>query len=105
VLSANVFDLNTVDVSLVRKFEFLHCIRRSLSYICRVSTILQHSIAVILLLMLFGHMCNQVFNMESEYNMKNRQRMLPVDDRPLWEDVFGVGKVYAVSTGRVCHVK
>lgn len=42
--------------------------------------------------------------MESEYNTKNRQRMLPLDDvdRPQWEDVFGVGKVFAVSTGRVC---
>jgi len=39
--------------------------------------------------------------MESEYNTKNRQRMLPMDDRTQWEDVFGVGKVYAVSTGRV----
>jgi len=47
----------------------------------------------------------QVFNMESEYNAKNRQRLLPMDDRPQWEDVFGVGKVYAVSTGRVCCVK
>ena len=43
----------------------------------------------------------QVFNMESEYNTKNRQRMLPMDDRTQWEDVFGVGNVYAVSTGRV----
>jgi len=45
----------------------------------------------------------QVFNMESEYNMKNRQRMLPMDDRTQWEEVFGAGKVYGVSTGRVCY--
>jgi len=58
-----------------------------------------------LLLMLFDPTCCQVLNMESEYNAKNRQRLLPMDDRPPWEDVFGAGKVYAVSTGRVCRVK
>lgn len=40
--------------------------------------------------------------MESEYNSKNRQRSLPMDDRPAWDEIFGAGKVYAVSTGRVC---
>jgi len=43
--------------------------------------------------------------MESEYNTKNRQRTLPLDDRPPWEEVFGIGKVYAVSTGRVCFIQ
>jgi len=43
--------------------------------------------------------------MESEYNTKNRQRLLPLDDRPQWEEVFGLGKVYAVSTGRVCCIE
>jgi len=42
--------------------------------------------------------------MESEYNTKNRQRMLPLDERTPWDDVFGVGKVYAVSTGRVRYI-
>jgi len=26
--------------------------------------------------------------------------MLPMDDRPQWDEIFGAGKVYAVSTGR-----
>jgi len=60
-------------------------------------------VSVILFLMCIDNIF-KVFNMESEYNSKNRQRMLPVDDRPQWDEIFGAGKVYAVSTGRVCCI-
>jgi hypothetical protein len=42
--------------------------------------------------------------MESEYNVKNRQRIVSVEDRQHWDDVFGPGKLYAVSSLRVCGV-
>jgi len=40
--------------------------------------------------------------MESEYNTKNRQRVASMDDKQHWEDVFGSGKQYAISSLRVC---
>lgn len=40
--------------------------------------------------------------MESEYNIKNRQRMVSMEDRQHWDDVFGTGKLYALSSLRVC---